>query len=216
VFHELGCADCHVPRLATPPGEGPLAGRVFAPYSDFLLHDMGATGDGLGQGAARGEEMRTAPLWGLVLRDAYMHDGKSSAHGFEADVRDAVLRHDGQGLTSRDRFAALPDEDVARVLDFLRTLGRAAFDRDGDDDLDAVDAAALAGALTGPSPTPPGLPPVPPDHPSAYADGDGDGDLDLADLALFQRVATGPEPWTMSPNSTRATARVKPGGPFDR
>ncbi len=216
VFHELGCADCHVPRLATPPGDGPLAGRTFAPYSDFLLHDMGATGDGLRQGDARPEEMRTAPLWGLVLRDAYMHDGASSAHGFEADLRDAVLRHDGQGAASRDRFSALPEAEVARLFAFLRSLGRAAFDHDGDNDLDAEDGAAVAAALTGPREGVPGAPPVPPDHPAAYADGDADGDVDLADLAAFQRAATGPEPWTLSPNSTRATARVKPGGPFGR
>ncbi len=51
VFARIGCAGCHVPMLMT--GGSPIAvlNRVtFHPYSDFLLHDMGALGNGIEQG----------------------------------------------------------------------------------------------------------------------------------------------------------------------
>jgi CxxC motif-containing protein (DUF1111 family) len=51
VFARIGCAGCHVPMLMT--GGSPIAvlNRVtFHPYSDFLLHDIGALGNGIEQG----------------------------------------------------------------------------------------------------------------------------------------------------------------------
>ena len=53
-----------------------LDGVVFFPYSDFLLHDMGALGDGIVQSGAQGNEMRTAPLWGARVRTSFLHDGR--------------------------------------------------------------------------------------------------------------------------------------------
>ena len=85
-----------------------LGGKVFHPYGDFLLHDVG-TGDGIAVAmfehygrnmyriawkdfapdtilAAR-NKVRTAPLWGVRLRPRLMHDGAS------VTFRDAILRH---------------------------------------------------------------------------------------------------------------------------
>ena len=117
VFERIGCASCHVRTLVTGPSPvEALRFRAFQPFSDFLLHDMGSLGDGIEQGRARGNEMRTAPLWGLRLVTAFLHDGRA------ATIADAILAHDGQARAARDRFAALPVEARARLLRFLGSL----------------------------------------------------------------------------------------------
>src|SRR5439155_1684983 len=66
VFDRLGCNACHVATLQTAANPNLAFDRVtYHPFSDFLLHDMGALGDGIEQGSATGREIRTAPLWGL-------------------------------------------------------------------------------------------------------------------------------------------------------
>jgi CxxC motif-containing protein (DUF1111 family) len=117
VFKEIGCAVCHVPSLKT--GTSPIAAlstRAVDLYSDLLLHDMGALGDGIPQGSATAAEMRTAPLWGLRLRDAFLHDGRAST----AEL--AVLAHAGEGKIARDRFAKLTADRKKSLLDFLGSL----------------------------------------------------------------------------------------------
>lgn len=117
VFDQIGCADCHVRTLVT--GRSPVAAlrnRSFQPFSDFLLHNMGSLGDGIQQGLARGTDMRTAPLWGLRLQTALLHDGRA------ATITDAILAHDGQGRMARNRFLALRPDQRARLLAFLHSL----------------------------------------------------------------------------------------------
>jgi CxxC motif-containing protein (DUF1111 family) len=117
VFAEIGCASCHVRSLTT--GASPVAAlshRSLQPYSDFLLHDMGPLGDGIGQGQATGREMRTAPLWGLRLLTTFLHDGRAHT------VEEAILAHDGQARRARDRFAALFEDEKAKFVAFLLSL----------------------------------------------------------------------------------------------
>lgn len=117
VFAQIGCASCHTATIRTGPSAIAALDRVeFHPYSDFLLHDMGALGDGIEQGTASGREMRTQPLWGLRNATRFMHDAASRT------LEDAVRRHDGQGARSRDLFVALPADRLAQVLAFLRSL----------------------------------------------------------------------------------------------
>lgn len=117
IFSQVGCASCHTPTIRTGASTIAALNRVeFHPYSDFLLHDMGALGDGLEQGTASGREMRTQPLWGLRNATRFMHDAASRT------LEDAVRRHHGQGSASRDRFVALPADGVAQLLAFLRSL----------------------------------------------------------------------------------------------
>ena len=117
VFERIGCAICHVPQLTTGPSAVVALDTVtFAPFSDFLLHDMGALGDGIEQGAASGREMRTAPLWGLRARTRYLHDARAST--LEAAIRE----HAGQGSAARAAFEALGKADAADLLSFLRSL----------------------------------------------------------------------------------------------
>ncbi len=117
LFTRIGCAGCHVPSLRT--GSHPIRAldqTTYQPYSDFLLHDMGALGDGLEMGAATGNEMRTAPLWGLRFVTTFLHDGRATT------LDQAILAHDGQGRAARNRFAALPADQKAKLLAFLRSL----------------------------------------------------------------------------------------------
>ena len=117
VFARIGCTDCHTPALVT--GESPVAAlsrKQFFPYSDFLLHDMGALGDGIAQGRAGPREMRTAPLWGLGSRSLFLHDGRAKT------VNDAILAHGGQGTTARARYYRLNPMSRAALLTFLRSL----------------------------------------------------------------------------------------------
>lgn len=117
VFERVGCADCHLPSLRTGWHEvEALREREFAPYSDFLLHDMGTLGDGIAQDGAGPREMRTAPLWGLRALTTFLHDGRALT------IEAAILAHDGQGAVARDRFRALRPDDRRALLRFLRAL----------------------------------------------------------------------------------------------
>src|SRR5207302_10409015 len=52
--------------------------KIFHPFSDFLLHDMGSLGDGIVQGPAGVQMMRTAPLWGLRAEERLLHDARAA------------------------------------------------------------------------------------------------------------------------------------------
>jgi CxxC motif-containing protein (DUF1111 family) len=117
VFHQLGCNQCHVPNLTT--GSHPIAAlsnKTYSAYSDFLLHDMGALGDGVVQGGASGREFRTAPLWGLRAQRTFLHDGRAN------NIDDAITAHDGQARTSRDAYQQLDAQARARLIAFLNSL----------------------------------------------------------------------------------------------
>jgi CxxC motif-containing protein (DUF1111 family) len=117
VFRRIGCAECHIPTLRTGPNPvRALRHRTFHPFSDFLLHDMGSLGDGIEQGDATGSEMRTAPLWGLRVRNSFLHDGSATT------IEDAILAHDGQGEDARNLFSALSSKDTEKLMAFLNSL----------------------------------------------------------------------------------------------
>ena len=116
LFQAIGCTACHTPAFVT--GESPvkaLSSKRFFPYSDFLLHDVG-TGDGIGQGDARPEEIRTSPLWGVRLRAPFLHDGRAST------LRQAIELHSGESARSRGEFETLSEAERAALLAFLLTL----------------------------------------------------------------------------------------------
>ncbi|HEY2155854.1 MAG TPA: di-heme oxidoredictase family protein, partial [Isosphaeraceae bacterium] len=117
LFAQVGCANCHTPTLHTGPSTvAALNWVAFAPYSDFLLHDMGPLGDGIVQGSAGPTQMRTAPLWGLRFEPNYLHDGRAPT------VQSAILAHDGQARASRNAFAGLTAAQKSQLLAFLNSL----------------------------------------------------------------------------------------------
>jgi len=117
VFEVIGCGVCHVSTLVT--GRNAVAAldrKIFHPFSDFLLHDMGSLGDGIAQGAAGTREMRTAPLWGVRGSPTLLHDGRATT------LADAIGAHDGQGADARDRFVRLDASSRFALLAFLKSL----------------------------------------------------------------------------------------------
>ena len=115
LFVAAQCASCHQPSLVTGdvPRVHALSRRRFYPFTDLLLHDMGSLGDGIEQGRAKGEEMRTPPLWGLRASPPYLHDGRA------ATILEAIQAHDGEGANARDQFMRLSPRQRADLLTFL-------------------------------------------------------------------------------------------------
>jgi CxxC motif-containing protein (DUF1111 family) len=125
IFVQLGCETCHKQSLTTgySPVEA-LAYQTFSPFTDLLVHDMGAAlDDHYTEGTAGTAEWRTAPLWGLGLAPGVqggdmflLHDGR--AHSIEQ----AIQLHGGEAATSAARFNALSGSDRTALLTFLRSL----------------------------------------------------------------------------------------------
>lgn len=116
VFAAVGCGVCHHPTFTTGPNSNPLFDRKPVPlYSDLLLHDVG-TGDGIVQGPADANEIRTPALWGLRLRRPLLHDGSA------ATAEEAVRRHAGEAELARRGYEQLPAADRAALMAFLRSL----------------------------------------------------------------------------------------------
>jgi CxxC motif-containing protein (DUF1111 family) len=118
LFSRAGCDSCHVRALRSGPSPiAALSEQTYAPYSDFLLHDMGALGDGIVEGDAGPREMRTAPLWGTRLGlNRFLHDGRARS------LSDAILAHDGQGAAARAAFTRLDESQRRALVAFLETL----------------------------------------------------------------------------------------------
>jgi CxxC motif-containing protein (DUF1111 family) len=148
LFDEIGCGTCHVATLKTVPAGTPVNGgtfivpgalgnKLFHPYSDYLLHDVG-TGDGIVVAMVEhyGEhvyevkwkdlslenfeetanKIRTAPLWGVRMRPALMHDAGSLT------FQDAIKRHRGEASEVTKRFQRLKRADQDAVVEFLKSL----------------------------------------------------------------------------------------------
>jgi len=125
IFHEAGCASCHVPSFTTgnAASDPHLHNQKIWPYSDFLLHDMGdGLADGRPEARADGQEWRTAPLWGIGLTEVvnghafFLHDGRAR------NLTEAILWHGGEAQRARDAFAQLTPEDRRRLLAFVNSL----------------------------------------------------------------------------------------------
>jgi CxxC motif-containing protein (DUF1111 family) len=127
LFGSVGCALCHTPTLST--GNASVAAMRNKPvnlYSDLLVHNMGpGLADDISQGAAGGDEFRTAPLWGVGQRIFFLHDGRTT------DLVAAIRAHKSAGNFQYrgseanlvvDRFNALSDNDKRDLLNFLRSL----------------------------------------------------------------------------------------------
>ncbi len=117
LFVSIGCAQCHQPTWTTGPNAVAALNNVtFAPYSDFLLHDMGTLADGIAQGSATTTQMRTAPLWGLRFETEYLHDGRATTPD------QAIRAHAGQGLAAKTNYTTLNATQQSQLLAFLNSL----------------------------------------------------------------------------------------------
>jgi formylglycine-generating enzyme required for sulfatase activity/subtilisin-like proprotein convertase family protein len=183
IFTQIGCAKCHTPSFVTgtdPAIEPALRGRTIRPYSDFLLHDMGALADGIPDGQALPTEMKTPPLWNLLTRPVLLHDGSVFQGDFATKVTAAILAHAGEATISRNAFQALPAASKTQVLAFLGSLGRSDFDADGDGLLTGAD---LSSAIANSNDLD-----VSPDEPWAVADLDQDRRIEADEIAQLQQL----------------------------
>ena len=100
LFNQAACRVCHTRTITTsPPGtlinggalrvSTALGNKVFHPFGDFMLHDVG-TGDGIVQngGQATRNMVRTAPLWGVRTRNRLC----TTARVFLSTTRSCVTR----------------------------------------------------------------------------------------------------------------------------
>jgi CxxC motif-containing protein (DUF1111 family) len=128
LFRSVGCVTCHVETMTTDrPGTlinggtytvpAALGNKIFHPYGDFLLHDVG-TGDGIVQTGPpdTANKMRTAPLWGLGIKSRFMHDNASVTLG------DAIHRHGGEAQEVTSRFDGLTPQQQEQLITFLKSL----------------------------------------------------------------------------------------------
>ena len=105
--------------LLVPQGESFLVEDIFA---DFKRHDLGPNfhereyNDDATGGATRVTEFMTEPLWGVGSSAPYGHDGRS------INLEEVILRHGGEALNARNRFAQLSETDRTKILEFLGTL----------------------------------------------------------------------------------------------
>jgi len=128
VFQAMRCSACHTVEMKTGSGHllAELRNQTIRPYTDLLLHDMGAgLADKLVEGQALGNMWRTAPLWGIGYTDkvmgnnskvGYLHDGRAR------NLTEAILWHGGEADKSRQRFENLSKADRDAVLAFLKSL----------------------------------------------------------------------------------------------
>ncbi len=125
IFNEAGCTSCHVPQLETGihPTIPALSHQIIRPYTDLLLHDMGADlADGRPDFAATGSEWRTPPLWGIGLFETvnghttYLHDGRART------LLEAVLWHGGEAEAAKQYLLELNQADRDALMAFLESL----------------------------------------------------------------------------------------------
>ena len=128
IFQGIRCAACHTVEMKTGSGHlmAEVRNQTIRPYTDLLLHDMGAgLADTLVEGQASGNMWRTAPLWGIGYTDkvmgnsakvGYLHDGRAR------NLTEAILWHGGEAERARQRFENLSRGDREALLAFLKSL----------------------------------------------------------------------------------------------
>ena len=125
LFVQINCSACHKPDLQTGYSAiAPLSNKTIHPYTDLLLHDMGAgLDDGYTEGSALTSEWRTPPLWGIGLSEKsqggqyfLLHDGRAK------NMEEAILLHGGEAQKSRDQFQQLNGNEKQQLFKFLQSL----------------------------------------------------------------------------------------------
>ena len=125
LFYQAQCVTCHVPKqvtgTASPHPE--FNQQVIHPYTDLLLHDMGAElADHRPDFGASGQEWRTPPLWGIGLVKSvnkhtfFLHDGRAR------NLMEAILWHGGEAQASKEFVQKLPQEQRDALVAFLESL----------------------------------------------------------------------------------------------
>ncbi|WP_316747068.1 di-heme oxidoredictase family protein [Pedobacter gandavensis] len=125
LFDRINCSGCHRPTLITGiSNTKAMSNKIFHPYTDLLLHDMGAgLDDGYTEGTAKTYEWRTPPLWGLGLSPNsqggqyhLLHDGRAKS------IEEAITLHGGEAANARNKYIQLSVADKNALIKFLKSL----------------------------------------------------------------------------------------------
>jgi CxxC motif-containing protein (DUF1111 family) len=125
-FNKAGCNICHKKSMTTGNhANAALRFKTVNLFSDLLVHDVG-TVDGISQGAANGNQFRTAPLWGVGQRLFFLHDGSKT------DLVDVINAHGGEATrvinnfhgvsVGKDKSSNLTADERQNLVLFLRSL----------------------------------------------------------------------------------------------
>ena len=100
-----------------------LVNQKIFPYTDLLLHDMGAgLMDGRPDFGATGSQWRTPPLWGIGLiphvngHTFLLHDGRAR------NVLEAILWHGGEAEESRQQVLKMSRKERQALVKFVESL----------------------------------------------------------------------------------------------
>jgi len=129
LFAQAQCDTCHRPsyRTGTPPNPAmssdKLVGQRIWPYTDLLVHDMGAgLADGRPDFEAGARDWKTPPLWGVGLvhdvngHRRLLHDGRADG------VLEAILWHGGEAEAARQRVIRMTRRDREALVRFVESL----------------------------------------------------------------------------------------------
>ena len=123
-FDDISCTKCHTPKQQTGPGIiSAVSNQTIFPYTDLLLHDMGADlADNRPDFLADGNEWKTRPLWGIGLTEVvnghtnFLHDGRAR------NITEAILWHGGEAQQSKEKFKQLSTTKRNELLAFINSL----------------------------------------------------------------------------------------------
>ena len=136
LFDQAQCSQCHIERFVTGESEKlpELAGQTIYPYTDLLLHDMGAgladftqsnqaaSAEIIVEFLATSREWRTPPLWGLGLtkivnpESTFLHDGRAR------NILEAILWHGGEAENAKQQVLQFDQKERDALLAFLNDL----------------------------------------------------------------------------------------------
>lgn len=125
LFTTLRCNACHTQQFTTSSNYAIVQARnlTIRPYTDLLLHDMGAgLADGRPDFAADEQEWRTPPLWGIGMvrvvnkHTFFLHDGRAR------NLEEAILWHGGEAQSAQEAFKKLKTKERAALVTFLESL----------------------------------------------------------------------------------------------
>lgn len=89
---------------------------VVSLYADLKRHEMGPRmADANAESGVRKSVFITRPLWGVGSYTAFLDDGSATT------LEEAILRHGGEAIVSRKRFARLSAQQQDALIKFLKS-----------------------------------------------------------------------------------------------
>jgi CxxC motif-containing protein (DUF1111 family) len=116
--HSIGDGYLDPDRQRPVPLVIPEGNSFVVPlYADLKRHNMGPRmADASEETGVSKQVFITRPLWGVGSYTTFLDDGSAKS------IEEAILRHGGEALTTRNRFAKLTAAQRADLVSFLKSL----------------------------------------------------------------------------------------------